>query len=296
MRVRCEQWGRQLALTVALVITTAGFGHRVIAAPLCGGDCDGDGTVGIDELLMGVRISLAQTDIAQCPAMDTTDTDTVVVSDLVTAVKNALDGCPAVTCTPPSGGRCVEIDPGAGAQDALVTALINAQPKDVIFIKAGHYDITQQLSLLHVDGVTIEGEGMNRTVLSFAHEAAGGEGLQIEANDFTVQDIGFEDGPGDLVKMVGGDGVTVRRVRAEWTNGPATDNGSYGFYPSLCRNVLIEDSIASGASDTGIYVGQSRDIVVRRNRPRFNVSGIEIENSVDATSKRTSSPTIPAGS
>ena len=37
-----------------------------------------------------------------------------------------------------------------------------------------------------------------------------------------------------------------------------------------------------GASDAGIYVGQSRNIVVRRNQVEFNVAGIEIENSTDA--------------
>ena len=279
MCVRIERYGRLVALIVALSIA-AGSGRRAVAAPLCGGDCDGDGAVTIDELLLGVSIMLGRDDIARCPAMDVDDSDQVKVTGLVAAVKNSLDGCPTVTCTAPQGGRCVEV--AAGDQDGLLNALINAEPNDIISLAAGRYDITQQLSLFHVDNVTIAGQGMNRTVLSFAHEAAGGEGLQIEANGCTVQDIGLEDGPGDLLKVIGADGVTIRRVRAEWTNGPATTNGSYGFYPSLSRNILIADSMAMGASDTGIYVGQSRDIIVRRNRAALNVSGIEIENSVDA--------------
>ena len=43
--------------------------------------------------------------------------------------------------------------------------------------------------------------------------------------------------------------------------------------------MLIENSYVSGASDAGIYVGQSEDIVVRRNAAVGNVAGIEIENS-----------------
>jgi parallel beta-helix repeat protein len=74
----------------------------------------------------------------------------------------------------------------------------------------------------------------------------------------------------------------VRRVRAEWTNGPSADNGAYGIYPVQCNNVLIEDSIAKGASDTGIYVGQSTNIIIRRNHVESNVAGIEIENSIGA--------------
>ncbi|GIS71112.1 MAG: hypothetical protein CM1200mP10_06890 [Candidatus Neomarinimicrobiota bacterium] len=38
----------------------------------------------------------------------------------------------------------------------------------------------------------------------------------------------------------------------------------------------------TGISDAGIYVGQSKDIVVRNNIAYGNVTGIEIENSVNA--------------
>ena len=46
--------------------------------------------------------------------------------------------------------------------------------------------------------------------------------------------------------------------------------------------MLIEDCIARDASDAGIYVGQSENIIVRRNRAEHNVAGIEIENSINA--------------
>jgi parallel beta-helix repeat protein len=71
----------------------------------------------------------------------------------------------------------------------------------------------------------------------------------------------------------------IRNVRTEWTGGPSTENGSYGIYPVQTRNLLIEGSVAIGASDAGIYVGQSENIVVRNNRAEYNVAGIEIENS-----------------
>ena len=70
--------------------------------------------------------------------------------------------------------------------------------------------------------------------------------------------------------------------RAEWTRGPHPENGAYGLYPVNCSNVLIRDSIARGASDAGIYVGQSRNIIVRDNVAELNVAGIEIENSFNA--------------
>jgi parallel beta-helix repeat protein len=49
-----------------------------------------------------------------------------------------------------------------------------------------------------------------------------------------------------------------------------------------CTDVLIQGSKVSGASDSGIYVGQSQNIVVRNNEVFQNVAGIEIENSYSA--------------
>jgi len=71
-------------------------------------------------------------------------------------------------------------------------------------------------------------------------------------------------------------------VRTEWTNGADTGNGAYGIYPVQSSNVLIDGSVAIGASDAGIYVGQSTQIIVRNSRAEYNVAGIEIENSTFA--------------
>src|SRR5262249_60350606 len=49
-----------------------------------------------------------------------------------------------------------------------------------------------------------------------------------------------------------------------------------------CKNVTITGSVAKGASDAGIYVGQSDGILVHDNRAEGNVAGIEIENSMHA--------------
>jgi parallel beta-helix repeat protein len=91
-----------------------------------------------------------------------------------------------------------------------------------------------------------------------------------------------ENARGDAIKARDCANITFRGVRAEWTRGPNPENGAYGLYPVNCTNVLIRDSIARGASDAGIYVGQSRNIIVRDNLAELNVAGIEIENSFNA--------------
>ncbi|MFC4725848.1 parallel beta-helix domain-containing protein [Glycocaulis abyssi] len=168
-------------------------------------------------------------------------------------------------------------------QNVLMEALLDAAPGSVIEIPAGVFVIERGLSLANVDGVTIRGAGMDETILSFAEQRAGSEGLLVTgSNNFTIEDLAIEDTIGDALKVTGGENIVIRRVRTEWTRGVSTDNGAYGIYPVLTRNVLIEDSVAIGASDAGIYVGQSDNIVVRGNRAEYNVAGIEIENSMDA--------------
>ncbi|HST24098.1 MAG TPA: parallel beta-helix domain-containing protein [Blastocatellia bacterium] len=60
------------------------------------------------------------------------------------------------------------------------------------------------------------------------------------------------------------------------------DTGLYGLYPVSCTGVTIERCVATGIADAALYVGQSRDIVVRDSEAYNNVTGIEIENSINA--------------
>jgi parallel beta-helix repeat protein len=166
-------------------------------------------------------------------------------------------------------------------QAALLGQLIDAKPGDVITIPAGTYHFDTSLSL-NVDGVTVRGAGKDATVLDFSGQVNGAEGMLVHASDFTIEGLTLQNTKGDALKINEGQNVIIRGVRARWTGGPSTKNGAYGLYPVQIRNLLVEDSEAIGASDAGIYVGQSRNIVVRNNMVRQNVAGIEIENSTDA--------------
>ena len=163
-------------------------------------------------------------------------------------------------------------------QNAILEKLLDAKSGDVITIPAGVYHFDSSISLT-VDGVTVRGEGMDKTVLDFTGQTGGAEGFSVHASNFTIEDIGIINSKGDALKVNEGQNIIIRRVRADWTNGPSTQNGPYGLYPVQTKNLLVEDCYVRGASDAGIYVGQSQNIVVRHNRAVENVAGIEIENS-----------------
>ena len=92
----------------------------------------------------------------------------------------------------------------------------------------------------------------------------------------------MQDSKGDAIKVQETDGIAFINVKAEWTGKPDEKNGAYGLYPVMCSNVLIDQCEAVGASDAGIYVGQSKDIIVKNSVAHHNVAGIEIENSLNA--------------
>src|SRR5262249_42404866 len=59
----------------------------------------------------------------------------------------------------------------------------------------------------------------------------------------------------------------------------AKNDGEYGIFPVFSSNGVIEESSASGHRDTGIYVGQSKNVQILDSKAFGNVIGIEIENS-----------------
>jgi len=193
---------------------------------------------------------------------------------------SSTSGPPADT----SVQKLTRIDAGPDAPKQAQTALIKARAGEILEFGPGRFEFTATLSL-DESFVTIRGQGQDRTILSFKNQGqgTGGEGLLITGKTgITLQDLAVEDAKGDAIKVNGTRGLFIRNVRTEWTCGPSETNGGYGLYPVLCTDVLIENCIVKGASDAGIYVGQSENIIVRRNKVEQNVAGIEIENCTRA--------------
>jgi parallel beta-helix repeat protein len=179
------------------------------------------------------------------------------------------------------GPRVTQVSPGFEAQEQLQVALLRAQRGDLIEFSEGVFEFTQGLSL-SVEDVTLRGKGMDKTILSFKNQASGPTGLSVTRGGLIVEDLSIDDAKGDAFKVVDADGVILRRVQARWNGEPKATNAPYGLSTVQCKNVLIEDCVAIGASDAGIHVGQSQFVVVRRCRAERNVAGFEIENCTSA--------------
>lgn len=97
----------------------------------------------------------------------------------------------------------------------------------------------------------------------------------VSGSQFTIE--------GFTVRNYSGNGVTTTKARDVVMRDLITDNtGLYGVYPVESENILVERCVATRIRDAGIYVGQSKNAIVRDNKVYGNVAGIEIENTVTA--------------
>jgi cytochrome c peroxidase len=160
------------------------------------------------------------------------------------------------------------VAPGQSIQAALDRCV----PGDTIEILPGAYNETL---LVDVDNITIRGlkENDRRPILDGQNKLT--DAVITSSHNFTIENLVIKDYVNNGVTVHGGQNATFRDLEIH-------NAGLYGVYPVECRGVLIERVLATGIKDAAIYVGQSRDIIVRDCEAHSNVTGIEIENSVNA--------------
>ncbi len=165
----------------------------------------------------------------------------------------------------------------------IQTRLILAEDGDVIELPAQKINLSNTLWLDGKKNITLRGAGQDKTILSFKTQQQGAEGLKVtNAEGIVLEHFTIEDSKGDLIKTQGVKGIIFRDITARWNGKPKKTNGSYALYPVQCQNVRMERCTAVGASDAGLYIGQSDSVWVTKCYAKNNVAGIEIENTTHA--------------
>ena len=160
------------------------------------------------------------------------------------------------------------VKPGQSIQAAVDRA--RSGDRIEVFPGLYHQSVMVDKAGISLLGVHVNGE---RPILDGQNKL--GDALQGSGDDFLLQGFHIRNYTGNGVVTHRANGVTYRDLIVE-------NPGLYAVYPVECVNVLVEGCVVSGAKDAGIYVGQSREIIVRNNEVFHNVAGIEIENSVRA--------------
>lgn len=212
------------------------------------------------------------TGLVGCSGTETTPTPDVTPSP------TEVPATPTVTPYPVPAGCDVAVYPSADDQTAVQEALITSAEGDVVCLVNGPFSFLGELS---VDKKNLTLKGVNDPVLDFSGQISGGNAVNVISDGFTIQDLTVHEPAGDGIRATAVENVTFQSVKVIWEEA-RTENGGYGLYPVSSTGVTVEDSEVSGASDAGVYVGQSSHIFVRNNEVYGNVAGIEIENSTDA--------------
>jgi parallel beta-helix repeat protein len=177
----------------------------------------------------------------------------------------------------------------APGPDAIETAVDAAAPGAKLLIQSGTYG---EPATIEQDGLALVGCGGATNERPRIARPAGCSDVDcpngIVANGidgllFQSLEVEGWDQNGIFVAGITGapvQGVTFRDIIGIGGFAPESpDNSRYAVFPRDADRVLIEGCDVRDISDAGIYVGQSTNIVVRFNKIRTSVAGIEFENS-----------------
>ena len=158
-------------------------------------------------------------------------------------------------------------------ETTIQAAVDAAQPGDTIRVPPGVY---RENVIVNTDDLTITGSV--NAVLD-GSGLPGTTGIRVTPAAPATRIDGFSL-RGLTVRNFSRTGVFLSRVdHYEITHGHYFDNAVYAIFPVRCSHGLIEFNDVSGSEDSGIYVGVSSDVAVRKNHVYENRVGIEIENS-----------------
>ena len=152
------------------------------------------------------------------------------------------------------------------AGSSIQAAVDAANPGDVILIKPGVY---KEDILVEKPNITIRGS--QNVVIQNPGDAEDGIRVTPNGDGFKLFGVTLRDFEENGVIMIRADDYVLSHVTT-------INCGEYGLFPIASNRGLIEHCVASGHTDSGIYIGQCEDTEMHHNKTYENVIGLEIEN------------------
>jgi parallel beta-helix repeat protein len=175
---------------------------------------------------------------------------------------------------------------GCGKDATVLSFARNNLPEGILAVNVGGL-VIEDLTVLDTAGNGIELRAVNNAQLRRVRTMWSSNGGRTSPDRITAANYKEEDSKRLHVACT--DPATQDPKHPENAGGDTSSpdytvsdkSGRYGIYPVSSDYVLIEDAESVGASDAGIYVGQTNKAIIRNSRAAFNVFGFEIENVQD---------------
>mgnify|MGYP000045609439 CR=1 FL=1 len=196
--------------SVALLALVA-LGRAAAAQPSCLGDCNRDGEVTVDEIVVAVQIALAAVPVEVCVAIDRDGDGDATIDEILAAVQHAASGCPE-----PGQWRFTDATVGAGLAFAHTFSGSSSASENVGGVAVADYDGDGYVDVYAVAGNTASDRLFRNQGDGTFAEVGAAAGIATAAARSSGPAFADVDGDGDLDLFVGGiDGTAPRLLRNE---------------------------------------------------------------------------------
>lgn len=181
----------------------------------------------------------------------------------------------------PTYAKHYELSPGT-LETQLPVVLATLEDGDSIDLPAGTFHFSRTLNVV-AKNIFIRGAGKEKTKLIFSQQKVGAQAILVRGWDIHLKGFSLFSPAGDGLVVRNSARVSLEHIHVDMNRADSSTSGAYGFYPVRSQHITMQNLSSTGASDAGIYLGQSKFAVIRDCEAYSNVTGINIENSIQVS-------------
>ncbi len=164
-------------------------------------------------------------------------------------------------------------------EQQLLEIFSELEDGDSIALPAGHFSFSSSLQIV-AKRITVRGRGAAQTLLDFSEQTSGAQALLVRGWDIELSGFSILHPAGDGLVVRNSARVNLSDIRIDMTRKDKGTAGAYAIYPVSSRHITMDNIEATGASDAGIYLGQTMFASIKNSKAYGNVTGLNIENSM----------------